>query len=161
MMSNFRRSWSRVGVRSILPQKQGFINSYLFTAINPINGDSFHLLGLDEMSTGTEYLFLVELKKQHPDEHVVVVIDNAPCHRPKVLHSIHGLTIIYLPPYSPELNPVERFFEEMRRSTANEIFTTLNDIENRIADAINSWSKEELIELCCYDWIRKQWEEVN
>jgi transposase len=160
-MSNFRRSWSRVGVRSILPQKQGFINSYLFTAINPINGDSFHLLGLDEMSTGTEYLFLVELKKQHPDEHVVVVIDNAPCHRPKVLHSIHGLTIIYLPPYSPELNPVERFFEEMRRSTANEIFTTLNDIENRIADAINSWSKEELIELCCYDWIRKQWEEVN
>ena len=161
MMSNFRRSWSRRGERSILPQKQGFINSYLFTAINPINGDSFHLLGLDEMSTGTEYIFLTELKKQHPDEHVVVVIDNAPCHKPKVLHSIPGLTIVYLPPYSPELNPVERFFEEIRRSTANELFTTLNDIENRITDAINSWSKEELIDLCCYDWIGKQWEEVN
>ena len=121
LMSNFRRSWSRVGVRSVLPQKQGFINSYLFTAINPINGDSFHLLGLDEMSTETEYIFLTELKKQHPNEHVVVVIDNAPCHKPKILHNIHGLTIIYLPPYSPELNPVERFFEEIRRSTANEL----------------------------------------
>ncbi len=79
MMSNFRRSWSRVGVRSVLPQKQAFINSYLFTAVNPINGDSFHLIGLDEMSTETEYIFLTELKKQHPYEHVVVVIDNAPC----------------------------------------------------------------------------------
>lgn len=161
MMSNFRRSWSKVGKRAILPQKQAFTNSYLFTAINPINGDSFHLLGLDEMSTETEYIFLTELKRQHLYEHVVVVIDNAPCHKPKILHNIDGLTVVYLPPYSPELNPVERFFEEMRRSTANELFTTLNDIENRITDAINSWSKEELIDLCCYDWIKKQWEEVN
>ena len=161
MMSNFRRSWSPVGVRSILPQKQAFTNSYLFTAINPINGDSFHLLGLDEMSTETEYIFLMELKKQHPYDHVVVVIDNAPCHKPKVLHSIDGLTVIYLPPYSPELNPVERFFEEMRRSTANELFTTIDDIEKRITHAINSWSKQELMDLCCYDWIKRQWEEVN
>jgi hypothetical protein len=56
MMSNVRRSWSRVGERSVLPQKQAFTNSYLFTAINPPTGDSFHLLGLDEMSTETEYL---------------------------------------------------------------------------------------------------------
>ena len=161
MMSNFRRSWSKVGDRSVLPQKQAFTNGYLFTAINPMSGDSFHLLGFDDMSTETEYLFLTELKKKHPNEHVVIVIDNAPCHKPKILHSIDGLTLIYLPPYSPELNPVERFFEEMRRSTANELFTTLNDIENRITDAINGWSKQSLINLCCYDWIRRQWEEVN
>lgn len=160
-MSNFRRSWSKKGERSILPQKQAFTNSYLFTAINPLTGDSFHLLGLDEMSTETEYIFLTELKKQHPDQHIVVVIDNAPCHKPKILHSIQGMTIIYLPPYSPELNPVERFFEEIRRATANMLFTTLHDIEERITDAINSWSQEALQQLCGYDWIRKQCVVVN
>lgn len=156
MMSNFRRSWSRIGIRSVLPQKQGFINSYLFTAINPLTGDSFHLLGFDDMSTETERIFLTELKNKHPNEHVVVVFDNAPCHRPKVLHSIQGLTIIYLPPYSPELNPVERFFEEIRRATANSLFTTLDDIEKRIGDAVNSWTEERMKQLCCYDWIEKQ-----
>ena len=154
-MSNFRRSWSRVGERSTLPQKQGFINSYLFTAINPLTGDSFHLLGFDDTSTETERIFLTELKNRHKEEHVVVVFDNAPCHRPKALHSMHGLTIIYLPPYSPELNPVERFFEEIRRATANSLFTILDDIEKRIADAVNSWTEERMKQLCCYDWIEK------
>lgn len=160
-MSNFRRSWSKVGVRSILPQKQAFTNSYLFTAISPLTGDSFHLLGLGEMSTETEHIFLTELKNKHPHEHVVVVIDNAPCHKPRVLHNIEGLTIIYLPPYSPELNPVERFFEEIRRATANTLFTTLEDIEARISNAINYWTEERMQQLCCYDWIQGQLGEVN
>ena len=155
-MSNFRRSWSKKGERAVLPQKQAFLNSYLFTAINPITGDSFHLLGFDDMSTSSEYIFLTELKKQHPLQNVVVVIDNAPCHRPKILHSIEGLTLIKLPPYSPELNPVERFFEEVRRSTCNQVFSTLEVLEDTITIAINSWSKERLQQLCCYDWIRKQ-----
>lgn len=161
MMSNFRRSWSLVGERAILPQKQAFLNSYLFTAINPLNGDTFHLLGFNDMSTETEYIFLTELKKIHPYEHVIVVMDNAPCHRPLILHSIEGLTLIKLPPYSPELNPVERFFEEIRRSTANRIFDTIEDIERRITEAVNEWTPERVKKLTCYDWIERQLCDVN
>ena len=160
-MSNFRRSWSVVGTRAVLSQKQAFLNSYLFTAINPITGDSFHLLGFDDMSTSSEYIFLTELKKQHPLQNVVVVIDNAPCHRPYILHSIEGLTLIKLPPYSPELNPVERFFEEVRRSTANQIFETLEILEEAITKAVNDWTPEKLKQLTCYEWIERQWEEVS
>ena len=156
MMSNFRRSWSKIGERSVLDQKQGFVNSYLFTAIAPLSGDSFHLLGFDDMSTQTEYIFLTELKKKYPNQLVIVVIDNAPCHRPRILHNIEGLVIIYLPPYSPELNPPERFFEEVRRSTANEIFDTLEALEERITQTINEWIPEMLQQLCCYEWIEKQ-----
>ena len=155
-MSNFRRSWSKKGARAILPQKQAFSNSYLYSAICPITGQDFHLLGLEDMNTSTEELFLRELKKKHKDQHVIMVIDNAPCHRPKVLHNIPGMTLLYLPPYSPELNPVERFFEEMRRSTCNQVFSTLEVLEDTITIAVNSWSKERLQQLCCYDWIRKQ-----
>ena len=143
-MSNFRRSWSVVGKRAVLPQKQAFLSSYLFTAINPLNGDSFHLLGFDDMSISSEYIFLTELKKQHPHEHVIVVIDNAPCHRPYILPSIEWLTLIKLPPYSPELNPVERFFEEVRRSTANQIFDTLETLEDIITKTVNDWTPEKL-----------------
>lgn len=155
-MSNFRRSWSKVGERALLPQKQGFSNSYLYSAIAPYAGTDFHLIGLSCMDTSTEELFLRELKKKHPKQQVVVVVDNAPCHRPKVLHTIPGLTLIYLPPYSPELNPVERYFEELRRATANELFTTMTDLEKRLTDTINLWTKDKLKGLCGYPWILEQ-----
>ncbi len=163
MMSNFRRSWSPVGVRAVLDQQQAFQNSYLYTAVAPLTGDSFHLLGFTDMDTSSEVLFLVELKKQHPHEHVVVVIDNAPCHRPKVVHSIPGLSIIYLPSYSPELNPTERFFEEIRKATANEIFTDLDAVEERITKAVNELSgdKEVMKQLLGYEWIREQVKRVS
>jgi transposase len=161
LMSNFRRSWSRVGARAILPQKQVFKNSYLYSAISPTTGDDFHLIGFTDMDTQTEEIFLKELKKKHPKKHVVVVIDNAPCHRPKVLHAIYGLTLIYLPSYSPELNPVERYFEELRRATANEVFKDMKDLEKRLTKTIKSLTKEKLKQLCGYDWILKQVGEVN
>ena len=160
-MSNFRRSWSKRGERAVINQQQAFSNSYLFSAISPATGKDFHLMGLSDMNVKTEYIFLTELKKQHPNENVVVVIDNAPCHRPIVLHTIPGMVLIYLPPYSPELNPVERYFEELRRSTANEIFTSMKDLEERIAEAINLWTPEKLKQLCGYEWILEQCSRVN
>jgi transposase len=110
------------------------------------------------MDTDTELVFLQELKKKYPSEHVVVVMDNAPCHKPVCLHKIPGLTVVYLPSYSPELNPVERFFEEIRRATACEIFDTLELVEERISKAVNEWSDnlEKMKNLICYPWIQEQ-----
>jgi len=85
-------------------------------------------------------------------------MDNAPSHRPKILHKIPGLTIIYLPPYSPELNPVERFFEELRKSTANTIFRNLKAIEKTIGKKVKELSLDTkaLKQLIAYPWILKQ-----
>jgi transposase len=161
LMSNFRRSWSEVGLRASLDQKQAFLNSYLYTAINPISGESFHLLGFSDMNTITEFTFLTELKKQHPNQQVVLVVDNAPCHRAKIIKEIPGLRIVYLPSYSPELNPVERFFEEIRRDTCNVIFETLDKLEETITKAVNSWTENRLKKLCGYRWILEQVGEVS
>lgn len=160
-MSNFRRSWNRKGKRSILPQIQAFENDYLFTAIQPLTGRNFHLLSLGSMSTDTELIFLKELKKEHQNEHVYVVMDNAPCHQPKILHKLPGLSIIYLPSYSPKLNPVERFFEEIRRFTANRVFTTMKSLEKRLTKFIKSLTDEWVKNLTCYEWIERQCVGVN
>ena len=156
-MTNLRRSWSAKGIRAVLPQQQAYSNAYLFTALNPITGNDFHLL-LPAMNGDITKVFLLELKKQHPDKEVVLVWDNAPCHRRKDLHEIEGLTLINLPSYSPELNPAERYFEEIRRITANRIFESLEKCEEVIIRAINEWSDPEKIKkLTGYDWILEQW----
>jgi transposase len=93
----------------------------------------------------------------------VIVWDNAPCHRRRDLYEIEGLTLVPLPSYSPELNPAERFFEEMRKATANRVFETIEIQEELITDAINAWSDDlvRMKQLLGYDWITKQWGVVS
>src|SRR3989344_1830110 len=78
LISNFRRSWSKAGTRTVIDSQQSFENRYLFSAVAPLSGDSFHLSGIDGFDTEAAHVFLRELKKQHPEKTVIVVWDNAP-----------------------------------------------------------------------------------
>lgn len=160
LISNLRRSWSKIGTRTILDTQQSYANRYLFSAVAPLTGKSFHLAGFEEMNTANTRFFLTELKKKHPNEQVILVWDGAPCHRPQILHDIEGMIILCLPPYSPELNPAERFFEELRKATANRIFETLNRYEDALDKKLRSLvsNHDEMKRLLGYDWIKKQTE---
>ncbi len=163
LISNFRRSWSKVGERTVIDSQQSYENRYLFSAVSPRSGDSFHLLSIDGFDSSAAHTFLLELKKKHPDKVVVLVWDNAPCHRPLIHRQIPGLIIIFLPPYSPKLNPAERFFEELRKATANTIFSTIEEqesvIEKRVAMLADDTSGMK--QLLGYKWILEQYGGVN
>lgn len=163
LISNFRRSWSKVGERTIIDKQQSFENRYLFSAVAPLSGKSFHLSGIDGFDAEAANTFLLELKKQYPKTTVVLVWDNAPCHRPKVHREIPGLIVLFLPPYSPELNPAERFFEELRKATSNQIFKTIEDQEKAIEEKLNILADNAgaMKQLLGYEWIKKQSERVN
>lgn len=162
-MSNFRRSWSKIGERAVMPQQQGFDNHYLYSAVAPLSGESFHLMDIDGMDTISTRLFLCAIKKEYPDHHIVVVWDNAGCHRATEFRDIPGLSIVNLPPYSPELNPAERWFEEMRRETCNVVFETLEKLEGVMTEAIKRWADDlpRMKQLLGYGWIQEQCEGVG
>jgi transposase len=163
LISNFRRSWSKVGERTVIDSQQVYDNRYLFSALSPISGQSFHISSVDSFSSEAAHVFLKELKKKYQDKTVIIIWDNAPCHRPKVLREILGVIILFLPPYSPELNPAERFFEELRKSTANQIFDTIDEQERVIEKKLNTLADDEegIKKLLGYDWILKQVTEVS
>ena len=147
----------------MIDSQQVFDNRYLFSAVSPLSGESFHLSSIDGFDTEAAHTFLLELKKRHKDKMIIVVWDNAPCHRPKVHREIPGLIILFLPPYSPELNPAERFFEELRKATANKIFKTIEEQEISIEAKLNALADniESMKQLLGYDWIKRQCGEVN
>ena len=163
LISNFRRSWSQVGKRTVIDSQQSLENRYLFSAVAPLSGDSFHPSGIDGFDSVAAHTFLLELKKQHPDTLVILVWDNAPCHRPKIHRRVPGLIVLFLPPYSPELNPAERFFEELRKATANTIWKTIDEQETAIEKKLNALANdtEGMKRLTGYEWIREQCGGVN
>ena len=152
-----------MGARTVIDSQQSFDNRYLFSAVSPLSGNSFHLSGIDGFDTHAAHTFLLELKKQHQDKLVIVVWDNAPCHRPKIHREIPGLIVLFLQPYSPELNPAERFFEELRKATANQIFKTIEEQETVIEAQLVALADDlkGMKQLLGYEWILEQYGRVS
>lgn len=158
LMTNEKRSWNKIGERTRLPNQMEYANRYMFSAISPIDGESFHIIGFSDATTNTTNAFLDELQKNYPDTHNIIVWDNAPFHKPQILREKENLTIFPLPSYGQELNPVERFFGEMRKVTANKIFKDINEIEKLLYDEVRVWinDKERMKKLTCWNYIKWQ-----
>lgn len=72
------------------------------------------------------------------------------------------MSIVYLPSYGQELNPVERFFGEMRKYTANKTFDDIETIEKELENGVINWQndKEKVKQLTYWDWIEQQIKET-
>jgi putative transposase len=106
--------WYQKGVRPRGVRQQGFASAYLFGAVCPGRGEGVALV-LPEVSTAAMSTFLAELARAVPaGTHAALVLDGAGRHVSDELSVPANLTLIHPPPYSPELNPVERVWEYLR-----------------------------------------------
>jgi DDE superfamily endonuclease len=106
--------WYQKGVRPRGLHQQGFASAHLFGAVCP-ERDAGVALAMPEVSTAAMGLFLAELSRSLPaGTHAALVLDGAGWHVSEDLVVPANLTLIRLPPYSPELNPVERVWEHLR-----------------------------------------------
>ena len=114
--------WTVQGVRPTLVRQNGFKSAYFIGAVNPTSGEKYSLL-YDGLDTQVMNHFLKNIGKSiDSNAHVVMFVDGAGWHRSEELIVPQNITLYLLPPYSPELNPAERFFEELRKATANHVF---------------------------------------
>ena len=80
-------------------------------------------------------------------------MDGASWHKSKDLKIPGNIRVVYLPPYSPELNPVERFWQYIKANTIkNKIYDTIENLKLCICNFINNLNKDEIKRLCylCY-----------
>jgi transposase len=94
---------------------------------------------------------------------VVIIWDGAGYHRSWEVKGREGVRFVRLPAYSPELNPVERLIEELRRSTANKVFNNLEEVEEALIKALKEYidNRNKVETLCGFSWIKKQMEEIH
>jgi DDE superfamily endonuclease len=114
--------WYQRGVRPRGVRQQGFASAHLFGAVCPERGEGVALVLPESLprtrsgvSTAAMDLFLAELARAVPaGTHAALVLDGAGWHVSEDLTVPANLTLIHPPPYSPELNPVERVWEYLR-----------------------------------------------
>ena len=106
------------------------------------------------MDSGCLQGFLDRLSEAYPDHHLLVVLDGAPSHRSEEIVCPENVGFLRLPAYSPELDPVERWFEEFRRELSNRIFETVELLQEALGQVLRPYWEDpsRLQRLTGFSW---------
>jgi transposase len=131
------RTWAKKGTRPRLTRQQQFEYAYIFGAVCPKTNQSVGLV-LPVANSDAMLIHLEEISKNIPkDRYGVVVLDGAAWHKAKKIQIFNNLSVLVLPPASPELNPVEQIWQQLRD----------NWLANRCYDGY-----EAILDACCHAW---------
>ena len=145
--------WCFSGLRPTIPCHHIREYRYAYGAVEPLTGDSAFLILPNSDSTCMN-IFLRHLAETYSNDKIILVCDSASWHRAKTLEIPASIQIIYLPPATPEMNPIEQIWKEIRkRGFKNEIFQTLEKVVDRLCSVINSLSPDTIKSITGRDWI--------
>jgi hypothetical protein len=111
--------------------------AYAYAAVSPMDGSLDEMI-VEKMNTEMMNRFLDMIEARYPHEHIVMVLDGASSHRSKDLKIRDHVSLIHLPPYSPELNPAELIWDELReKNFANKVFDSMSVVVSQFEHGLN------------------------
>lgn len=150
-----KRCWAPEHVRPTVPQQIIREYTYIYAAISPQDG-MLDTLILPDMYSHTMNVFLKEISTRYPQEYILMVMDGAPCHTSKILDVPNNIKIHPLPPYSPQLNPVENLWGEIREKWfGNCVFKDMEAVVDHLVIALNDFESDygRIRQLSNFPWI--------
>ena len=145
--------WCFQGHRPSVPCHHVREYRYAYGAVEPLTGDNFFLV-LPYSNTVCMNMFLRELSKEFPSDIILLACDKASWHTTSQLEIPANIRLFYLPPATPEMNPIEQIWKEIRKlGFRNEAFHTLDDVIDRLCDTISSLSCDTVRSITGRDWI--------
>lgn len=152
------RKWTPMGHRPLAPVKIGYENTYLYLTICPFTGKGFGAF-LPKLNSEWFAWFIDKVQacmgKAEIPAKAIFIADGATAHK-KELFDKDKLVFERLPAACPELNPVERFFKEVRRKIKNKVFNTLEQAQQTIQKIVEQLFDEEgkITSITCFPYLR-------
>jgi hypothetical protein len=156
-MNDPRRCWAPKGVRPIVPKQIIREYSYAYGAVGPFTGNACFLI-LPAMNVQCMNVFLQELSRRYPKSFLLLIHDRAPCHSKTALSIPENIMIENIPPYSPELNPTENIWKDVREKFFhNLVFDSQEALEDQLKSACNFYEQNPNIvkSITGWKWIIK------
>ena len=150
-----KRCWSPKRTRPTVGKQIIREYTYAYGAVSPRDGAADFFI-LPVMTAVAMKVFLDELARRHDGQYILMIYDGAPCHSPGALNIPDTMTVRTLPPYSPQLNPVENIWDDMREKFfANIVFESMDAVENKISEACLHYEEntETVRSITAFPWI--------
>ena len=154
-ISDTRYCWARRPMRPLVKAMLTHQYTYAYGAVSPLDG-KFDSLVLPHVNTECMQLFITEVAKRYPTENIVMVVDGAGWHQSKSFTLPENLRLHFLPPYSPELNPQEHIWDELREKYFhNQAFDSMDALEEQLLAGLRylEQSPGVVASISRWDWI--------
>lgn len=154
-MSNPRSCWAPAPHRPVVNRALVREFSYEYAAVSPWDG-CLDYMTAEKMNTDSMTRFLAQVSAAHCEEFIVMVLDGASSHKSKELGIPDNISLIPLPPYSPEINPAEQIWNVLRRDYfANRVFDSLDAATKQAEHGLAEMAadKAALHKLTNWPWI--------
>jgi hypothetical protein len=122
---------------------------YAYSALSPQTGDCYSMIS-PYCNTEAMNMFVAQLSIFYSNYRIILILDKAGWHISQSLKLADNIQLLHLNPYSPEQNPVELLWREIRRKYFhNNIFNSMDEVENTLQTALKSYhvNKQETIKL--------------
>jgi transposase len=155
-ISDPRRCWAPPGVRPEVHTQLIREYEYAFAAVSPQDG-ILDTLVLPTVNAEAMSVFLAEVSRRHAEEFIVMVLDGAGWHKARRLLVPDNRRLLSLPPWSPQLNPVEHVWDEMREKWfANRVFNSIDAVEEQLLTVLKTLEEDatRVASLTGFAWIK-------
>ena len=137
-ISDTRRCWCP---RPVRPLTQAMVTqeyTYAYAAVS-VNDGAFDSLILPHVNSDCMQLFFDEVSARYPEDRIVMIMDGAGWHKSTTLKAPSNMRMVFLPPYAPELNPVEHLWDELReKAFGNVVFSSLDALEDHLEASLKA-----------------------
>ena len=154
-ISDCRNCWAKRPLRPVVKAMLTHQYVYAYGAVSIADG-RFDSLVLPHVNGACMELFLDEIGRRYPQENIIMVVDGAGWHRNHSMQLPPNLQLLFLPPYSPELNPVEHLWDELREKYFhNRVFDTLDALEDHLVVGLKAMEDDpsRVKSICQWPWI--------
>ena len=161
MITKEGRMLTAKGVKPICNSHQVYSSTWLFGAFSPITGDHL-LMEFPDCNADNFQIFLDEISSENPKTLIIMALDNGSFHKAKKLKIPDNIKLLFLPPYSPELNPAEKMWARFKRAFTNKLFKSLEEISAFIDNAAKEIDRATVTSTCAYKYIffDRFWNEI-
>jgi hypothetical protein len=150
-----KRCWAPKGTRPHVPSQIIREYTHLYGAVSPQDGKADFLI-LPSMNLINMEIFLQEVRQRYPDDYICMFVDGAPGHSLKGLKVPDNMTIESIPAYSPDTNPTENIWDDIREKFfGNVVFNSMDAVEEHLCDAARAYEEnhEKIKSITGWQWI--------
>jgi transposase len=147
-----RRRLTARGVQPVGLVQHTFDWFYVYGAIAPATGERF-FLELPYLNADTFQIFVDAFAQAFPDSLNILLLDNSGAHTAQRIRWPGNVGSLWLPPYCPELNPIERVWRDLKDALAWQLFPDLDAQQEYVADLLQAYDAPTLQTLTGYAYL--------
>jgi len=156
LMPIHRRRITKKGVRPLISSEIKREYEYLFGMIEPLTGKDF-MMELPALDTEMMQIFMDEFAKEDAESLHLVLMDNASSHTTEKLKAGKNIVFIFLPANAPELNPIERFWKELKDWLSDYEPQTMKEVSELVGQGLKSFSEKAISSITSFAYLMTAW----